>query len=337
MNLTEYYDLLLPAIENEIQICVSETKGFGLDELYEMLSYHLGWEGLTANPKSQGKRIRPMLVLLATESAGGNWETALPAAAAVELVHNFSLIHDDIQDNSPLRRGRETVWKKWDIPQAINAGDTMFSLAHIALKRLVNQVPTKVALEAYKILPEACLTLTQGQFLDLSYENRLGLSTKDYWPMINGKTATLIAACTQLGSLIAGSDSTTVENYREFGEYVGLAFQVYDDILGIWGDTEITGKSADSDLVTGKKSLPILYALEKIPSFSKRWHEGPILSEEVPAIAAQLDSGGVLGYAKGIADQLTKKAISKLENSSSKDGARDSLQDMAEKLIKRQA
>jgi geranylgeranyl diphosphate synthase type I len=278
-----------------------------------------------------------MLVLLATESAGGNWETALPAAAAVELVHNFSLIHDDIQDNSPLRRGRETVWKKWGIPQAINAGDSMFALAHIALKRLVNKVPNDVALEAYKILPEACLALTQGQFLDLSYEKRLDLNSEDYWPMINGKTATLLAACTQLGSLVAGANLETVENYRQFGEYVGLAFQVFDDILGIWGDSEITGKSADSDLVAGKKSLPVLYALENVPGFSDRWNQGPIFGEEVPEIAAQLEGEGVLDYAKDIADRLTKKAISKLENSSSKSDARDSLQDMAEKLIKRQA
>ncbi len=178
MPLSNYFDLLLPAIEQEMKACVRETREQGLEELYSMLEYHLGWEGPGSGPKAQGKRVRPMMVLLSNASAGGDWEIALPAAAAVELVHNFSLIHDDIQDNSPLRRGRETVWKMWNIPQAINAGDSMFALAHIALKRLANQVPDGIALEAYKILPEACLTLTQGQYLDLSYENRNDLWQK---------------------------------------------------------------------------------------------------------------------------------------------------------------
>lgn len=337
MNLNNYYDLLLPAIELEMKACVDETREQGLEELYSMLAYHLGWEGPGSGPKAQGKRVRPMMVLLANASAGGEWEIALPAAAAVELVHNFSLIHDDIQDNSPLRRGRETVWKKWDIPQAINAGDSMFALAHIALKRLVKQVPDNIAIEAYKILPEACLTLTQGQYLDLSYESRADLCSEDYWPMINGKTATLIAACTQLGALIAEKDLETVESYRKFGEYVGLAFQVYDDILGIWGDSDITGKSAESDLVEGKKSLPILFALEKIPSFAERWQKGSISADEVPMIAAQMEDEGVLDYANNTADSLTKKALSILNSSSKKSDARDSLQEMAERLIKRQA
>ena len=337
MPLTDYYDLLLPAIEKEMKACVEESQGEGLEELYSMLAYHLGWEGPISGQKAQGKRVRPMMVLLSNAAAGGDWEIALPAAAAVELVHNFSLIHDDIQDNSPLRRGRKTVWKKWNIPQAINAGDSMFALAHIALKRLAKQVPDAIALEAYRILPEACLTLTQGQYHDLSYENRTNLSSEDYWPMINGKTATLIAACTQLGALIAGANSETVENYRKFGEYVGLAFQVYDDILGIWGDAEITGKSIESDLVEGKKSLPVLFALEKIPSFSERWNNGPIAIEEVPKISTMLESEGVLEFANTTADNLTQKALSILEQTSEISDSRDALQDMAKKLIKRQA
>ncbi len=160
---------------------------------------------------------------------------------------------------------------------------------------------------------------------------------EDYWPMINGKTATLIAACTQLGALIAGANAETVENYRKFGEYVGLAFQVYDDILGIWGDSEVTGKSVESDLVEGKKSLPVLFALERIPSFSERWNNGPIAIEEVPRISAMLESEGVLEFANSTADNLTQKALSILEQTSEKSDSRDSLQDMAKKLIKRQA
>src|SRR4030067_283120 len=141
-----------------------------------MVAYHLGWEGDGAGSDARGKRIRPLLVVLACAAAGGDWGKALPAAAAVELVHNFSLIHDDIQDNSPLRRGRTTVWKHWGIPQAINAGDAMLTLAHLSALRLANTISAEVAIQAATIFQQACLQLTKGQYLDLSYENRRPLS-----------------------------------------------------------------------------------------------------------------------------------------------------------------
>ncbi len=167
----------------------------------------------------------------------GTGNKPLPAAAAVELVHNFSLIHDDIEDRSSLRRGRLTVWKKWGIPQAINAGDAMFTLAHLQLLHLMNNHTISVTLKSIKILQQACLHLTQGQYLDLSYENRDHISLDEYWSMVAGKTAALLSASTELGALSAVDDEQICKCYRNFGKSLGMAFQVQDDYLGIWGNT----------------------------------------------------------------------------------------------------
>jgi geranylgeranyl diphosphate synthase type I len=165
---------MLQAAEEEILTIVQEVGESGLEPLYHMLAYHLGWEGEGSGIEARGKRIRPLLTLLACASAGGEWRGCLPAAAAVELIHNFSLIHDDIQDNSPMRRGRPTIWKKWGIPQAINAGDTLFTLAFLALQRLDKTAGPEIAIQANRFLQTACLRLTQGQYLDLAYDRAWG-------------------------------------------------------------------------------------------------------------------------------------------------------------------
>ncbi|MDH5508236.1 MAG: polyprenyl synthetase family protein, partial [Anaerolineae bacterium] len=312
MSLTDYYDIMLPAVESELQTCVNIANGADLEELHKMMAYHLGWEGEGAGPQARGKRVRPMLVLLTCAAAGGAWEKALPAAAAVELVHNFSLIHDDIQDDSPLRRSRPTIWTKWGVAQAINAGDSMFSLAHIALQRLDASIPPVTIIEAMRVLQNACLTLTQGQYLDLAYESRGELSLDSYWPMVSGKTAALLAACSELGALAAGVDDHTRATYRQFGEFLGLAFQVHDDLLGIWGDAVLTGKSAESDLMAGKKSLPVLYALEQKGAFAQRWNGAAVTAEDVPELAAQLEAEGARQYAQDAASRLTQQALDML-------------------------
>jgi geranylgeranyl diphosphate synthase type I len=228
----------------------------------------MGWIGAGAGPEATGKRIRPLLVLLCACACGADCQSALPAAAAVELVHNFSLVHDDIQDNSPKRRGRDTTWMKWGVPMAINVGDALFVLSNQAIIDLRKDYPAEVVVRAAEILHNTCLELTIGQFLDMSYEERNDLSVEDYWPMIAGKTAALLAACCQIGALLGGASEDQQEIYRSYGHYLGLAFQVQDDILGIWGDENITGKSAASDLVEGKNSLPILIGLGKKNRFA---------------------------------------------------------------------
>ncbi|MBE9475272.1 MAG: polyprenyl synthetase family protein, partial [Chloroflexi bacterium] len=173
---------LLDAIEGELlHKSIGDQGDSELRQYYSMLTYHLGWEGEGAGPEARGKRVRPLLLLLTCAAAGGDWQNALPAAAAVELIHNFSLIHDDIQDNSPIRRGRETVWKRWGIAQAINAGDAMFTLAHLSLLRLERTTSSTITTQAANTLQLACLQLTKGQYLDLEFETQAQLPMKAYW------------------------------------------------------------------------------------------------------------------------------------------------------------
>lgn len=328
---------LLSAIETELQRQVARLNEPRTRPFHEMLAYHMGWTGEGAGPEATGKRVRPLLVLLTAASCGADWRPALPAAAAVELVHNFSLLHDDIEDNSDKRRGRTTVWKKWGLAQGINAGDGMFILANLALADLEADYPAPIVIRAATILQHACLDLTRGQFLDISYEDRADLAVDDYWPMVGGKTAALIAACCQLGALLGGADAARQEAYRAFGHYLGLAFQVQDDILGIWGDEALTGKSAAGDLVEGKKSLPVLFGLEKNGEFAKRWQRGPIRAEEVRAAAALLEAESARRSAQEAARQMTDLALESLRVANPQGEAGEALKSLADKLLQRGA
>lgn len=335
MHLNKIAPLYRQAVEEELKQVVDLTHEEGLEGLYHMLAYHLGWEGEGAGDESSGKRIRPVLVLLTCESAGGDWQKALPAAAAVELVHNFSLIHDDIEDNSPLRRGRPTLWNRWGIAQAINAGDTMFTLAYLAIHRLEKTTNGTIALKAQRILHDTALHLTQGQYLDLLYEQIEDLSLQAYWPMVRGKTAALLSACSQLGALVADVPEEPQQNYGEFATALGLAFQVQDDLLGIWGDVALTGKSTESDLLSGKKSLPILYAIHQNGAFAQRWAQGPISPSEVPELANLLEQEGARSYTQKTANQLTQQSLDALERANPQGEAGEALVELAHKLLDR--
>ncbi len=328
---------LLPHIESELQRQISRLDEPRTRPFYEMLTYHMGWTGEGAGAEAQGKRIRPLLLLLtyASTAPAAPLSAAWPAAAAVELVHNFSLLHDDIQDNSEKRRGRIAVWKKWGMPQGINAGDALFVLSNQAIMDLAPAFPAQTVLQAASLLHQTCLDLTRGQFLDISYENRTDLGVEDYWPMIAGKTAALLACCCHLGALLGGADESTQEAYRSFGHYLGLAFQVQDDILGIWGDEAITGKSAASDLREGKKSLPVLYGLGKKGKFAARWTGGPIQPNEVEEAAKLLASESAYAYAHDAAKQMTDLALNSLREADPQGKAGAALTELADRLLKR--
>ncbi len=335
MNLKQHTEIMLPAIEKELQDQVARLDARNTLPFHEMLTYHMGWTGEGAGREATGKRIRPLIVLLATASAGADWKTSLPAAAAVELVHNFSLVHDDVQDNSEKRRGRPTVWTKWGVPMAINVGDALFVIANQAVMDLIKTHPASTVVRAASILQNTCLDLTRGQFLDMSYEERNDLSLEDYWPMIGGKTSALLSACTHIGALLGGAGETEQEAYRQFGYHLGLAFQVQDDILGIWGDEAVTGKSAASDLVEGKNSLPVLFALGKQGKFAERWKQGPITTSEVKAIAAQLENEGGRSYAEEMSEKETQIALEHLSRANPRGAAGESMLELANMLLKR--
>lgn len=301
----------LDALNDELRLVVDRFFP-GPPELGVMLRYHLGWVDEQGNPASvyAGKQFRPLFLLLCAEAAGGDWRQALPAAAAVELVHNFSLIHDDIEDRSPLRRGRPTLWSIWGEASAINAGDAMFALAHRALLRLAEcGVSSARVLRAVEMFEETNLELTRGQHSDMAFESRPEVSVEEYLEMVRGKTAALISLCARLGAWVAGCGDERVAQFAELGLSLGMAFQVRDDILGIWGEPEVTGKSAATDIVSRKKSLPVLYGLGRSSDFRDVFGRAEVLDEgDVGLAVGFLDEVDARGFAEGVELRYVNRA-----------------------------
>jgi geranylgeranyl diphosphate synthase, type I len=228
-------------------------------------AYHLGWIDADGRPDSGGgKAVRPALALLSALAAGGTEETGLPGAVAVELVHNFSLLHDDLMDNDAERRHRRTVWTVWGRSSAILAGDALLGLAQEVL--LDCGLPT--AAPAALRLATATRELIRGQVQDLAFEERDSVTLTECMDMAAGKTGALMAASAAIGAVLAGAPAATVAALETYGSQVGLSFQLVDDVLGIWGDPAVTGKGVFSDLRADKKSLPISYALGQDPSIA---------------------------------------------------------------------
>lgn len=312
----DIFSRYLPLIEAEMQRVIGCAEGVYAGH-YGMLRYHMGWVDPSLQPAvvNSGKRIRPVACLLACEAVGGAIDDALPAAAAVELLHNFSLIHDDVEDDSPTRRHRPTVWALWGVPQAINAGDAMFTLARLALHGLSGRpISPAVAMDACTVFDYACLRLTEGQYLDMSFEGRLDVTVDEYLRMIEGKTAALLSASLELGALVGGAGEATQRHLAEFGRSLGLAFQMQDDILGIWGDEAVTGKSAASDILTRKKSLPVVYALENplVGEELRACYAQPIGQGDVPVVLNLLAQAGAREYAEQAAQTAHQAALDAL-------------------------
>ena len=272
---------------------------------------------------------------LSTIANQGEWQHALPAAAAVELIHNFSLIHDDIEDLSEQRRGRETLWTLHKVPLALNAGDSMFSLAFAALERLSAQLDPLVINQVYQLLPQTCLALTKGQHLDLSFENADRISLELYMQMIEGKTAALLASATQIGALLAGANGKSVECYRQLGFNLGIAFQIQDDFLGIWGDEAVTGKSSASDLISRKKSLPILFGLEHNKEFAEAWDNQEINVQNAPILADLLKTTNAYDYTQERVKHYTTLALEIFERELPQNPGTSALYELARKLLQR--
>ena len=232
---------------------------------YTLMRYHLGWEDASGSSIEGrgGKMLRPALCLLASEAFGEIWEKALPAAAALELLHNFTLIHDDVEDASEQRHGRDTIWSIWGEAQAINTGDGMFALAYATLLRLSERgYDSDRVLHAVQMLDSATLHLCEGQHGDLQGAGGRRITCVEYLDIIEGKTAELIATSCAMGALLGGASEEDVGALYEYGRNTGLAFQIRDDVLGIWGDVAETGKPASDDLRAGKQSYPVVFALE---------------------------------------------------------------------------
>lgn len=225
-----------------------------------VVQYHLGWIDPEGHPVERpgGKAVRPALAFVAAEAVGAEASAAVPGAVAVELVHNFSLLHDDVMDGDTERRHRPTAWALMGEGEAILAGDALLALAQ---ERLIDP-PTPERLAAAAALSEATAEMITGQSEDLAFESRTDVSYDECLAMLEHKTAALLSCACRLGGILGGGDDGQVAALTAFGRSLGIAFQAIDDILGIWGDPAVTGKQAHSDLLQGKKSLPVVAALE---------------------------------------------------------------------------
>jgi geranylgeranyl diphosphate synthase type I len=330
----------LTALENELRALVVSPDA-RYDAYYGIFRYHLGWtDARFAEVKCDtGKRLRPLLCLLSCEATCGDWQRALLVAAAIELAHNFSLIHDDIEDNSDERRGRATVWKVWGLAHGLNVGDGMFVLARLALDRLHERGFGAAKCAAIsRVFDEATLALCQGQFLDLSFEARLDVTTDEYLQMIRGKTAALIAAATRLGAMLATDDARLVDTFARFGENIGCAFQITDDILGIWGDPAITGKSAATDILTKKKALPAIIGLQDArvgAALRAIYAQAQLSSDDVMRVLALLDAARAREHAQHYADEYRTAALAALQATGIENRAMQHLRELADAMTRR--
>lgn len=331
----ERYNADLDATMREIVEAVEDAP----PDLEIMLQYPMGWvdENGAEYTKPTGKRIRPILLLLCAESVGGDWHQALPAAAAVEILHNFSLVHDDIQDNSDIRHGRPTVWNQWGQPLAINIGDAMFALSYHALEQLSTKaILCETILDVWRIYNKTILELTRGQHLDMSFETRSIISVDEYTSMVRGKTATLVSASCQIGAKIGSGSALVANEYAKFGLNLGLAFQIRDDILGIWGTPDQTGKSIATDIIARKKSLPILYGLEKSEKLRQLYKSELFGQEQVQEAINLLDEVNAYTYTHQMETHYYETAISSLKNAQPQGEAGKQLIRLVERLFGRE-
>lgn len=305
-SLGSFIGYWLPKLEEEMQDVLrfspSNPVDASVEEHYGMMHYHMGWvnANLHADNLPKGKRLRPIFALLACDAVGGSPENALPAAAAIEILHNFSLVHDDIEDGDETRHHRTTVWKLWGVPLAINAGDAMFALSFAAMNRLNNRgVSAESTLRAIDLFTRTCVILTEGQHMDMQFENQNNVQPGDYFRMIEGKTAALLGCATGIGALIGNGSDEQVSAFERFGQCVGLSFQIQDDILGIWGEPDITGKPVGSDILRQKKSLPLLHALthEKIGPKLSTLMAGGVSENQMPRVMDLLADAGSQEFA----------------------------------------
>lgn len=276
--------LSLPKIFDQYQNEIfTYTKSFYKDlqdDLYFSHKYFLGW--IDENGKksqSFGKAFRPSLMMLVNESLGGEKNNVLPLAMSIELFHNFSLIHDDIEDRDEIRRNRKTVWKIWGESKGIISGNSMHALASKSINLLPDKLDHK-KIFLRKLISRTCLSVIEGQFLDISYENEFEINVENYLDMIQKKTGALIETSAILGSSLEKTSKKNISNFSLLGKLFGQIFQIKDDYLGIWGDKEL-GKPVGSDILKKKKSLPILHLIQSAEKDDKRIIENIFLSENI--------------------------------------------------------
>jgi geranylgeranyl diphosphate synthase type I len=339
MSLQTIADKYTVEIDAQIRTLLETRAPFAAD----MSGYFFGWTDEQFEPVAdvqKGKRLRPIMCLLACEAIAGSHTRALPLAVAIELIHNYSLIHDDIADRDDERRGRPTVWKIWGDGLAINTGSALYTLAFQALEAL--DVPPAKALHIYKIVFATSMRLSEGQHWDINYERSVNVTQEMYLNMIEGKTAALLEMALRTGAMVATDDERVIEGYRNFGRHLGLAFQIQDDYLNIWVATERSGKTQFSDLRNKKKSLPVTYALGTLHGDERERFaaiyadvDHDMTDDEIREVLAVLDRIGAKEYTAQLADYHTTEALRCLDSTGLDNPAHAQLKALAQALLGR--
>ena len=297
---TSAADLVQPAMRRAVDTLTPSVR--------HVVSYHLGWIDQAGSPTSKGggKALRPALALLSAQAAGGTAEQGVPGAVAVQFVHDFSLLHDDVMDGDIERRHRPTAWKLFGVPAAILAGDALLTLAVEVLQ------PTRSA-QATDSVTLAVQELIAGQSADLEFEHRGDVTLHECIEMANGKTSALMRCAASIGAILAGASPDVVAGLSRFGMHLGLAFQLVDDLLGIWGSPEVTGKAVLADLKVRKKSLPVVAALTSGTAAgdelaARYLVDGTPSDAELPVFARLIEQAGGLAWAEAEADRQVEAA-----------------------------
>jgi len=338
---------ILPAMFEKYRIPIDAVLKSSLPDDYpdigNKLRYHMGWvdqegKGIQGN---SGKALRPTLCLFACHAMSGDYHAALPAAAAIELVHNFSLIHDDIQDGDKERRHQPTLWWIWGKPLAFQAGVAMRIMASTALTHLANRsIPPDRLLNANRIIDQRCLQMIEGQYLDICFETRMDITVDDYLDMISKKTGALLGCSLELGALYGGAADTSIEHWHSCGYKLGLAFQIRDDMLGIWGDPKLTGKPLSSDIRRKKKSMPVVYVFQHAKDSQRAeletiYKNRKIGDSDTERVLSIMDELGAQEYTWEMAQRYREEALADLKSLAFSQPDRQLFIEMADFLIER--
>ena len=316
-------DLVDPAMRSAVDTLV--------EHLWLPAAYHLGWRDADGNPVSvdAGKGVRGAMAMLGAEAVGGSADDALPGAVAVELIHNFSLIHDDIMDNDRTRRHRATVWDVFGVGDAIIAGDALHTLAFEVLLR---QAPESASHAAIDRLARATTAMIAGQSQDVALDRAESATLDECIAMEANKTGALLAQSVAIGGVLGGGTPEQVDALERYGMAVGIAFQAVDDVLGIWGDPAKTGKPVGNDLREQKKSMPVALAFDRSDHVTRAVRlafTGELSDEEIAELSRQLDEAGIRGDVEAIADDHLGQALASLDSVQLHDAAHAELIELA--------
>jgi geranylgeranyl diphosphate synthase, type I len=333
---------LTDKIESQIKFTVDQ-RGKIAPLFAEISAHHFGWNANDSRVQSRGKRVRPLMTMLVGKALGGDEPHLLPCAAGIEITHNFTLIHDDIMDESTERRHRPTAWTIWGIGQAINTGDGLFALSYKSILdtlKLPSPPETSAVVDVIAFLTEALLNTAEGQMLDVSFEKRDDVSVEEYLLMIFNKSGTLIECAAKCGARLSTDNPYLIDAYAGFARNLGIAFQIRDDYLGIWGEEGTTGKPSAIDILERKKTLPVIWGLAQAEVGSRNKVREIYLKEklsvdDVDFVQHKLRELGADSYTKSLAMEYYNTALDHLNSTGIKNEAQDMLRSLAAFLIER--